>query len=174
MLPGPWIAVHPLLLGPSDRTPWATTVPGRFAIKIRPAAAQHRLLAGLTRARESGAPLADPRHLEAPPGRPASPSNIGADIQRSLAHPGWLAYDQITPLRTRTSAAKSAPLQPARLALPIGTASGIPLKSPAPSTSRARAIWVNHLGVDPMSALRAATCWPRPAMKVDQDVGPPP
>lgn len=102
------------------------------------------------------------------------PLDIGADIQRSLAHPGWLAYDQITPLRTRTSAAKSAPLQPARLVLPIGTASGIPLKSPAPSTSRARAIWVNHLGVDPMSALRAATCWPRPAMKVDQDVGPPP
>ncbi len=99
------------------------------------------------------------------------PTDIIADIQRSLAHPGWLAYYQITPLRARTSAAKFAQLQKTGLVLLIGTDSGIPMKFHNQSTWRELDIWVNKLGVDPMTALRAATYWPAVAMKVDQDVG---
>jgi imidazolonepropionase-like amidohydrolase len=32
-------------------------------------------------------------------------------------------------------------------------------------------IWVNTLGVDPMTAIRAATYWPSVAMRVDREVG---
>ncbi len=31
--------------------------------------------------------------------------------------------------------------------------------------------WVNHLGVDPMTALRTTTYWPAVQMKVDKDFG---
>ena len=72
-----------------------------------------------------------------------------ADIQRSRARPGWLASDQITPLRARTRAAKFAPLQPPGLVLLIGTESGLPLKFPDQSTWREPDIRVNRLGLDP-------------------------
>ncbi|HEY0809829.1 MAG TPA: amidohydrolase family protein, partial [Longimicrobiales bacterium] len=32
-------------------------------------------------------------------------------------------------------------------------------------------VWVNRLGVDAMTAIRAATYWPAVAMKVDRDYG---
>jgi imidazolonepropionase-like amidohydrolase len=32
-------------------------------------------------------------------------------------------------------------------------------------------VWVNRLGVDPMTTIRAATYWRSVAMKVDRDVG---
>ncbi|MDP3178918.1 MAG: amidohydrolase family protein, partial [Spirochaetaceae bacterium] len=115
--------------------------------------------------------VANPLHLEDPAWQAGVPLDIVADIKRSLAHPGWLAYYQITPLRARTSAAKFAQLQQAGLVLLIGTDSGIPMKFHNQSTWRELDIWVNRLGVDPMTAIRAATYWPAVAMKVDQDVG---
>jgi imidazolonepropionase-like amidohydrolase len=39
------------------------------------------------------------------------------------------------------------------------------------STWRELDAWVNVLGVDPMTAIRAATYWPSVAMKVDRRVG---
>jgi imidazolonepropionase-like amidohydrolase len=53
----------------------------------------------------------------------------------------------------------------------IGTDSGIPMKFHSQSTWRELDIWVNRLGVDPMTAIRAATYWPSVAMKVDREVG---
>jgi imidazolonepropionase-like amidohydrolase len=115
--------------------------------------------------------VANPQHIEDPAWQSGVPADIVADIKRSLAHPGWLAYYQITPLRAKTSAAKFAQLQKTGLVLLIGTDSGIPMKFHNQSTWRELDIWVNKLGVDPMTAIRAATYWPAVAMKVEQDVG---
>ena len=60
VLPGRWDSpVPPRRLGPSDCTHRDKTDPGRFATEIMPAAAQQRLLPGLTSARDLDAPLAD-------------------------------------------------------------------------------------------------------------------
>ena len=53
----------------------------------------------------------------------------------------------------------------------IGTDSGIPMKFHSGSTWKELDIWVNRLGVDPITAIRAATYWPSVLMKVDKDVG---
>ena len=47
----------------------------------------------------------------------------------------------------------------------IGTDSGIPMKFHSGSTWRELDAWVNMLGVDPMTAIRAATYWPAVAMR---------
>jgi imidazolonepropionase-like amidohydrolase len=115
--------------------------------------------------------IRNPLHIEDPAWQLGVPADIAADIKASLKHPGWLAYYQITPLRAKTSAAKFAQLQKTGLVLLIGTDSGIPMKFHNQSTWRELDIWVNRLGVDAMTALRAATYWPAVAMKVDQDYG---
>ena len=113
----------------------------------------------------------NPLHIEDPGWQRDVPADIVADIQASLKHPGWLAYYQITPLRAKTSAAKFAQLQKSGLVLLIGTDSGIPMKFHNQSTWRELDIWVSKLGVDAMTALRAATYWPAVSMKVDADYG---
>lgn len=115
--------------------------------------------------------IRNPLHIEDPSWQLDVPADIVADIKGSLKNPGWLAYYQITPLRAKTSAAKFAQLQKTGLVLLIGTDSGIPMKFHNQSTWRELDIWVNQLGVDAMTALRAATYWPAVAMKVDQDYG---
>jgi len=113
----------------------------------------------------------NPMHIEDTGWQLDVPADIVTDIKASLKHPGWLAYYQITPLRAKTSAAKFAQLQKTGLVLLIGTDSGIPMKFHNQSTWREIDIWVNKLGVDPMTALRAATYWPAVSMKVDQNYG---
>jgi imidazolonepropionase-like amidohydrolase len=115
--------------------------------------------------------VTNPLHIEDPAWQVGLPADIAADIKQSLKNPGWLAYYQITPLRAKTSAAKFKQLQEAGVVLLIGTDSGIPMKFHNQSTWRELDIWVNKLGVDPMTAIRAATYWPSVAMKVDQDYG---
>ncbi len=115
--------------------------------------------------------VANPMHIEDTGWQLDVPADIVADIKASLKHPGWLAYYQITPLRAKTSAAKFAQLQQAGLVLLIGTDSGIPMKFHNQSTWREMDIWVNKLGVDPMTTIRAATYWPAVSMKVDADYG---
>ncbi len=115
--------------------------------------------------------VGNPLHIADPGWQLDVPADIVADIKASVRHPGWLAYYQITPLRAKTSAAKFAQLQQAGLVLLIGTDSGIPMKFHNQSTWRELDIWVNKLGVDSMTALRAATYWPAVSMKVDKDYG---
>lgn len=115
--------------------------------------------------------VTNPMHIDDPGWQLDVPADIVADIKASVKHPGWLAYYQITPLRAKTSAAKFAQLQKTGLVLLIGTDSGIPMKFHNQSTWRELDIWVNKLGVDSMTAVRAATYWPAVAMKVDQDYG---
>lgn len=97
--------------------------------------------------------------------------DIIADIRQSFEHPDRLPYFQITPMRKPTLATKFQQLQAAGAVLLIGTDSGIPMKFHCQSTWNELDVWVNHLGVDPMTAIRAATYWPAVAMKVSDQVG---
>jgi imidazolonepropionase-like amidohydrolase len=96
---------------------------------------------------------------------------IIADIRQSIAHPDRLPYFQLTPSRRPTLARKFQQLREAGVVMLIGTDSGIPMKFHSQSTWRELDAWVNILGVDSMTAIRAATYWPSVAMKVDRDVG---
>ncbi|MDQ3120042.1 MAG: amidohydrolase family protein [Verrucomicrobiota bacterium] len=99
------------------------------------------------------------------------PADIIADIKQSIAHPGQLPYYQITPLRRPTVGNKFKQLQESGVVMLIGTDSGIPMKFHSSSTWRELDVWVNRLGVDPMTTIRAATYWPAVMMKVDKDYG---
>jgi imidazolonepropionase-like amidohydrolase len=99
------------------------------------------------------------------------PPEIIADIRQSIAHPDRLSYFQLTPARRPTLARKFQQLREAGVVMLIGTDSGIPMKFHSQSTWRELDAWVNILGVDSMTAIRAATYWPSVAMKVDRDVG---
>ena len=58
VLPGLWDShVHTMLLGHSDYTHWDKTYPQRLGTEIMPAAAHQLLMAGVTSARDLGAPL---------------------------------------------------------------------------------------------------------------------
>jgi imidazolonepropionase-like amidohydrolase len=99
------------------------------------------------------------------------PDSVIADIRRSIAHPERLAYFQITPSRRPTLRRKFNQLREAGVVLLVGTDAGIPMKFHSQATWNELDIWVNRLGVDPMTAIRAATYWPAVAMRVDRDVG---
>jgi imidazolonepropionase-like amidohydrolase len=96
---------------------------------------------------------------------------IVADIRKSIQHPDRLPYFQLTPARRPTLARKFRQLSDAGVVMLIGTDSGIPMKFHSQSTWRELDAWVNILGVDSMTAIRAATYWPSVAMKVDREVG---
>jgi len=96
---------------------------------------------------------------------------IIADIRQSIAHPDRLPYFQLTPARRPTLARKFQQLRDAGVVMLIGTDSGIPMKFHSQSTWHELDAWVNILGVDAMTAIRAATYWPSLAMKVADDVG---
>jgi imidazolonepropionase-like amidohydrolase len=113
----------------------------------------------------------NPEPLDDPANYAGVPPDIAADIKRSLAHPNQLAYYQITPLRAKTVRHKFKQVQESGVVLLIGTDSGIPMKFHTSSTWHELDAWVNHLGVDAMTAIRAATYWPAVMMKVDKDYG---
>ncbi|HJR40474.1 MAG TPA: amidohydrolase family protein [Gemmatimonadaceae bacterium] len=99
------------------------------------------------------------------------PDSVIADIRRSIAHPERLSYFQITPSRRPTLRRKFDQLREAGVVLLVGTDAGIPMKFHSQATWNELDIWVTRLGVDPMTAIRAATYWPAVAMRVDRDVG---
>jgi len=60
VMPGLWdMHVHLMINGHSDYEHWDVTYPDRFASEIMPASAEQLLLAGVTTARDLGAPLDD-------------------------------------------------------------------------------------------------------------------
>ena len=113
----------------------------------------------------------NPEKLDDPSWHEGLPDSIVADIRRSIEHPERLAYFQMTPSRRPTLARKFAQLRESGVVLLIGTDAGIPMKFHSMATWNELDVWVNRLGVDPMTAIRAATYWPAVAMKVDRDVG---
>ncbi len=115
--------------------------------------------------------IKNPEQLDDPAAELDVPRDIMEDIKQSLRHPGQLSYYQITPMRALTVDKKFHQLQESGVVLLIGTDSGIPMKFHNSSTWRELDAWVNKLGVDPMTAIRAATYWPAVMMKVDKDYG---
>ena len=113
----------------------------------------------------------NPEKLDDPSWHEGLPDSIVADIRRSVEHPERLAYFQMTPSRRPTLQRKFTQLRESGVVLLIGTDAGIPMKFHSMATWNELDVWVNRLGVDPMTAIRAATYWPAVAMKVDRDVG---
>ena len=113
----------------------------------------------------------NPEKLDDPSWHEGLPDSIVADIRRSIEHPERLPYFQMTPSRRPTLARKFAQLRESGVVLLIGTDAGIPMKFHSMATWNELDVWVSRLGVDPMTAIRAATYWPAVAMKVDRDVG---
>ena len=98
-------------------------------------------------------------------------ADIVSDIRPSLQHPERISYFQQTPQRWPTLSRKFSQLNESGALLLVGTDSGIPMKFHSDSTWHELEVWVNRLGVDPITAIRAATYWPAVAMKVDKDYG---
>jgi imidazolonepropionase-like amidohydrolase len=113
----------------------------------------------------------NPEALDDPAWHDGLPPDIIADIRKSLEHPDRLAYFQLTAARRPTLARKFNQLRDAGVVMLIGTDSGIPMNFHSQSTWRELDAWVNTLGVDAMTAIRAATYWPSVAMKVDGEAG---
>jgi imidazolonepropionase-like amidohydrolase len=113
----------------------------------------------------------NPEALDDPAWQADLPANIVADIKKSLENVDRLPYFQLTAARRPTLARKFAQLREAGVVQLIGTDSGIPMNFHTHSTWRELDAWVTVLGVDPMTAIRAATYWPSVAMKVDAKVG---
>jgi len=113
----------------------------------------------------------NPEALDDPAWHAGLPDAIVADIRKSLEHTDRLPYFQLTAARRPTLARKFKQLREAGVVQLIGTDSGIPMNFHSHSTWRELDAWVNVLGVDPMTAIRAATYWPSVAMKVDSKVG---
>ena len=113
----------------------------------------------------------NPEHIDDPAWHEGLPPSIVDDIRKSLAHPERLDYFRATPSRRPTLARKFQQLREAGVTLLIGTDSGIPMKFHSGSTWRELDAWVNLLGVDAMTTIRAATYWPAVAMRKEREVG---
>jgi imidazolonepropionase-like amidohydrolase len=113
----------------------------------------------------------NPEPLDDPSWQAGVPPLIVQDIRESLEHWDRLPYYQMTPMRRPTLARKVRELQESGVVLLIGTDSGIPGNFHSQSTWQELDAWVNHFGIDPMTAIRAATYWPAVAMKVEKEVG---
>lgn len=99
------------------------------------------------------------------------PEHIIKDIKASISKPGELPYFQLTPSRKPTLKRKIQQLIEAGVVLLVGTDSGVPLTFHCQSTWNELDIWVNHMDIDPMYAIKAATYWPSVVMGVSDEVG---
>jgi imidazolonepropionase-like amidohydrolase len=113
----------------------------------------------------------NPEHIDDTAWHEGLPKSIVDDIRKSLEHPERLDYFRATPSRRPTLARKFQQLRDAGVTLLVGTDSGIPMKFHSGSTWRELDAWVNVLGVDPMTTIRAATFWPAVAMRKEREVG---
>ncbi len=113
----------------------------------------------------------NPELLDDPSWHEGLPDSVVADIAQSLSHFDQLPYFQLTPLRKPTLARKFNQLRSSGLVMLIGTDSGVPGNFHSQSTWWELEVWVDQLGVDPMTAIRAATYWPAAFMGVADQVG---
>ncbi len=110
-------------------------------------------------------------HLDDPCWQLGMPADIVEDIRESIRHPDRLPYYQLTPARKPTLRRKFDQLRESGVTMLIGTDSGIPMSFHCQSTWAELEVWVNHMGMDPMDTIRAATYWPARMMGVLDDVG---
>jgi imidazolonepropionase-like amidohydrolase len=109
--------------------------------------------------------------LDDPSWKAGLPDSIVADVRRSLEHFDRLPYFRMVPARRPTLQRKFQQLRESGAILLTGTDSGVPGTFHSQSTWNELEVWVNHLGVSPMDAIRAATFWPAVAMRVERDAG---
>ena len=109
----------------------------------------------------------NPEHLDDPSWHDGLPPGHRRDIKRSIAASRAAAYFQ------RHAGASSDARREVQAAARGGRHAAHrhrqrhPDEVPQLSTWRELDAWVNLLGVDPMTAIRAATYWPSVAMKVE-------
>jgi imidazolonepropionase-like amidohydrolase len=115
--------------------------------------------------------IQNPEALDDPAWHEGLTPEIIADIRASIEHPEQIAYYQMVRARRPTIARKFNQLREAGVTLLVGTDSGVPLMFHSHSTWREMDAWVNTLGVDAMTTIRAATYWPAVAMGVEKDSG---
>jgi imidazolonepropionase-like amidohydrolase len=113
----------------------------------------------------------NPELLDDPSWHLGLPDSVVTDIQRSLQHFDRLPYYRMVPPRRPTLRRKFQQLRESGAILLIGTDSGVPGSFHSQSTWNELDVWVNHLGVSAMDAIRAATYWPAVAMGVEREVG---
>jgi imidazolonepropionase-like amidohydrolase len=110
-------------------------------------------------------------HLDDPSWHLGLPDSIIADIKASIQYPDRMSYFQITPNRAPTLKRKFQQLREAGVVMLVGTDSGIPMKFHSQSTWHELDVWVNHMGVKPIDAIKSATYWPSVFMGVANQVG---
>lgn len=115
--------------------------------------------------------VSNPEHLDNQCWHRGLKKDTIQDIKQSLTNPGQLAYMQLTPLRKPTLNRKIQQLKEAGVVFLVGTDSGIPTKFHCQSTWNELTVWVEHMKIDPMDAIRAATYWPSVLMGVSDKVG---
>lgn len=115
--------------------------------------------------------IRNPEHLDDPCWHRGLDEAVVEDIRASIRHPERLPYFQLTPARKPTLEKKFSQLREAGATLLIGTDSGVPLSFHCQSTWAELEVWVNHMDMDPMDTIRAATYWPARMMGVLDDVG---
>jgi imidazolonepropionase-like amidohydrolase len=111
-----------------------------------------------------------PERLDDPAWQKDIPSDIAADIRRSLQNPTALDYFTLTFRRLPTLANKFRQLRETGVTLLVGTDSGIPANFHTDSTWRELYTWV-QLGMTPMQAIAGATRWPARFLKKEKDLG---
>ena len=112
-----------------------------------------------------------PEDVDDPSWKVGLPDSIVQDIAKSIAQTDRIAYYQMVSARGPTLKRKFEQLRGSGATLLIGTDAGVPTQFHSQTTWRELEAWVNGFGVDPMTAIRAATFWPAVAMRVENQVG---
>ena len=84
---------------------------------------------------------------------------------------GRTSFKSLAALRKPTLKRKIQQLKEAGVVFLAGTDSGIPMKFHCQSTWNELSVWVYEMGIEPMDAIRSATCWPAVMMGVADRTG---
>ncbi len=115
--------------------------------------------------------VANPEKLDDPCWKRGLKPDTIADIARSIAEPGQLGYNALTPLRKPTLDRKIAQLRQSGVVFLVGTDSGIPMTFHCQSTWNEMDVLTRVMAMPAMEVIRAAVYWPAVLMGVEKDLG---
>lgn len=115
--------------------------------------------------------VANPEKLDDPCWKRGLKPDTIADIAGSIAEPGQLSYNALTPLRKPTLRRKIAQLRESGVVFLVGTDSGIPMTFHCQSTWNEMDVLTRVMGIPAMEVIRAAVYWPAVLMGVEKDLG---
>lgn len=113
----------------------------------------------------------NPEILDDPAAFRGLPANMVEDVKNGLAHFDRDAAREDSPESRRALKRKFDQLRDAGVTLLVGSDGGIGGNSVSQATWLELDAWVNHLGVDPMTAIQKATYLPALVMGVEKDNG---